>query len=119
MKKQECNEIQAHTKKVEEIKQNLMAEEKLQTVCRFFKVLGEPSRMKIVCALQKGELCVYHIVEAVGGTQSAVSHQLRILKDSGVIRAKRVGQNILYSIADGHVLEMVEAGISHVDCKGE
>ena len=117
MKEKECHKIEEHTERVAAAKRNVPNGDKLQKTCDLFRVLGEPSRMKIVCALKAGELCVYHIVAACGGNQSAVSHQLRILKDNGVVRARREGQNILYSIADHHVYEILSVGEEHADCE--
>ena len=102
-----------HAKKV--MPENDMLEE----TCNIFKMLAEPSRLKIVLALLEGEMCVYHIVNAVGGKQSAVSHQLRILKDGRVIKARRDGQNVVYSIADEHIAQMVAIGIEHARCAAE
>ena len=91
--------------------------EALQTLCDIFRMLGEPSRMKILMALLDGEACVYHIVKSCGGQQSAVSHQLRVLKDNKLVKARREGQNVLYSLADGHVEELIKIGSTHVNCK--
>ena len=91
----------------------------LEETSNIFKMLAEPSRLKIVLALLEGEMCVYHIVNAVGGKQSAVSHQLRILKDGRVIKARRDGQNVVYSIADEHIAQMVAIGIEHARCAAE
>ena len=90
----------------------------IERACEVFRMLSEPSRFKIVYALRGGELCVYHILQAVGGTQSAISHQLRVLKDNRVLRARRDGQNIYYSLADEHIKQIVEMGLSHGECGG-
>ena len=114
------NEYQeAHKKRVEDTKASVLKGQILEKMCLLLKVLGEPSRMKIALALLNGELCVYHIVDAVAGNQSAVSHQLRILKDSGAISCRREGQNILYSIADSHVREIIEVAKAHAYCESE
>ena len=89
-----------------------------ERICDVFRMLSEPSRLKIVLTLLSGELCVYHILQAVGGTQSALSHQLRILKDNRVLRARREGQNVYYSLADEHVRQMVAIGLQHSGCGG-
>ena len=99
-------------------KKNMPSEEQIERMCAAFKVLGEPSRMKILLALMGGELCVYHIAEAVGGNQSNVSHQLRILKDARIVRARRAGKNILYSVADEHVTAIVLMSRAHISCEG-
>ena len=93
-------------------------EMEIARACDVFRMLSEPSRLKIVFALLGGELCVYHILLAVGGTQSALSHQLRILKDNRVLRARRDGQNVYYSLADEHVKQIVEMGLQHGECGG-
>ncbi len=81
-----------------------------------FKAISEPSRLKILLALSAGELCVEHIAKAVGGNQSAVSHQLKTLKDNRIIKSRRVGKNILYSVEDGHIMTMIEVAKEHLHC---
>ena len=81
-----------------------------------FKAISEPSRLKILLALSAGELCVDHITEAVGGNQSATSHQLRTLKDNRIVKCRREGKKVLYSISDGHILTMIEMAKEHVHC---
>ena len=96
---------------------NMPGEEAIAQMCGAFKAIGEPSRMKILLALMGGELCVYHIAEAVGGNQSNVSHQLRILKDARIVRSRRSGKNILYSVADEHVTAIVLMSRAHAECR--
>ena len=105
--------------RAEHAKKVMPESDMLEETCNIFKMLAEPSRLKIVLALLEGEMCVYHIVNAVGGKQSAVSHQLRILKDGRVIKARRDGQNVVYSIADEHIAQMVAIGIEHARCAAE
>ncbi len=97
-------------------KENMPSEEEIASMGATFKAISEPSRLKILLALRAGETCVYHIVEAVGGTQSAISHQLRILRDNRIVRARREGQNILYSLADNHVEELLKIACEHLNC---
>ena len=92
------------------------AEEKIIEMGARFKVISEPSRLKILLVLSGGELCVEHITEAVGGNQSAVSHQLKILKDNKIIKGRRDGKNVLYSVSDWHVLTMIGVAKEHLDC---
>ncbi len=96
---------------------NMPAEEEIERVASSFKSISEPCRLKILFALRQGELCVLHIVEAVGGTQSAVSHQLRLLKAHGIVKSRREGQNILYSLADEHIVAVLELACAHLKCK--
>ena len=94
-------------------------QQEVEEVCLVFRMLAEPMRMKIVLALLEGEMCVYHLTEACGGTQSGTSHQLRILRDNRVVKAKRLGQSVEYSIADEHIRNIVEMGLAHLHCKTE
>lgn len=89
--------------------EEVMASTDVQKMCDFFKILSEPIRMKIVLALMKGSVCVYHLTEVCGGTQSAISHQLRILRNNGIVQAKRMGKWVEYSLADGRVWDIVNS----------
>lgn len=112
----ECNHEEEHGYAAKRAAQNMPTQEKIEKLSSEFKAISEPSRLKILLALREGEMCVYHIVEAVGGNQSAVSHQLRILRDNRIIKARRDGQNIVYSLADAHVLAVLELALAHVGC---
>lgn len=113
---EECVEKEHHLTAMQ-AKETMPSEEKIARMGEIFKALSEPSRLKILLALRSGEMCVYHIVEAVGGTQSAVSHQLRILRNGRIIKARRDGQNIVYSLADSHVVELLTMACEHADCE--
>lgn len=112
-----CSHEEEHEAAAVRAKENMLSDEQIEEVSRAFKTLSEPSRLKILLALRQGEMCVYHIVEAVGGTQSAVSHQLRIMREGRMIKARRDGQNIVYSIADAHVLAVLELACAHLNCE--
>lgn len=115
----ECNHEEAHELSAKRAKENMPTNESIEKLSAQFKAISEPSRLKILLALREGEMCVYHIVEAVGGNQSAVSHQLRILRDNRIIKARRDGQNIVYSLADAHILAVLELALAHIGCKEE
>lgn len=83
----------------------------------FFKILGDSTRMRILLALDKGELCVYHISEELNMTMSAVSHQLRILRDAKLVASRRDGRSIYYSLCDDHIKTIVETALEHVSEK--
>ena len=117
MKEQDCMFEKEHEERVLEAMASMPSEEVVLEMADIFRMLGEPSRLRIVLALTKGESCVYHLVEACGGTQSGVSHQLRVLKDNKIVKSRRAGQSVFYSIADEHILKMLAIGIEHVDCK--
>ena len=105
-----------HEKRVAAAKRAMPADGQIAEMGARFKVISEPSRLKILLALAAGELCVDHITEAVDGNQSAVSHQLKTLKDNKIIKSRREGKNILYSVSDRHILTMIEMAKEHLDC---
>ena len=89
-------------------------EELLYDLADLFKVFSDTTRIKILFTLMAGELCVADIADATGTSQSAVSHQLRTLKQSHLVKFERDGRNILYSLADDHVYTMLSVGLSHI-----
>lgn len=89
-------------------------EELLYDLADLFKVFGDTTRIKILYALMVEDLCVADIAETIGATQSAVSHQLRTLKQSRLVRAKRDGKNVIYSLSDDHVATMLAQGMNHI-----
>ncbi len=112
-----CDREKEHLESVRRAKEGVLSAGDIEEVCKIFRLLAEPSRMKIVIALLSGEMCVYHLTEVSGGTVSAVSHQLRILRDNGIVKSKRFGKNIEYSIADAHVEKIISMGVAHVHCQ--
>ncbi len=112
----QAQELSEHTMLVGRARKNMPTESAIAQMCGAFKLIGEPSRMKILLALMEGEMCVYHIAEAVDGNQSNVSHQLRLLKDAQLIRSRREGKNIVYSIADEHIASIILMSKAHVHC---
>ena len=89
-------------------------EELLYDLADFFKTFGDTTRVKILYALMEQDLCVADLAEAIGTTQSAVSHQLRTLKQSRLVRAKREGKNVVYSLSDDHVHSILDQGMTHI-----
>ena len=112
-----CDNEEEHGALVGRVKAAMPSDEKISEMGARFKVISEPSRLKILLALAHGELCVEHITEAVSGNQSAVSHQVRILRANGIVKARRDGQNIVYSLADEHVTALLELACTHLNCK--
>ena len=106
---------QTHEECVKKAKENVWNLELIEAVSNILKILGEPSRLKIVLALNEGEMCVNHIVEAVDSSQSAVSHQLRILKDNKIIKSRREGQSVVYSLDDEHIMQIVMIAKEHLE----
>ena len=93
---------------------NIPDKDTLEQIAELFKGFADPTRVRILSLLQQEERCVTDIAEAVELSQSAVSHQLRILKQMHLIKFRREGKNILYSLADDHVKTILEMGLEHV-----
>ena len=89
-------------------------EELLYDLADLFKVFADTTRIKILYALMTKDRCVADLAEEIGATQSAVSHQLRTLKQSRLVRAKRDGKNVIYSLSDDHVHTMLAQGMTHI-----
>lgn len=83
----------------------------------FFKVVGDETRMKILCSIAADELCVNDIAQSVEMTKSAVSHQLKLLREEGLVKCRRDGKNIFYSLDDQHVVDLLEIAFVHLEHK--
>ncbi|MCH5283969.1 MAG: helix-turn-helix transcriptional regulator [Akkermansiaceae bacterium] len=92
---------------------DMLPEEDIYDLADFFKVFGDSSRLKVLWALRRGELCVSHLAEQLSMSAPAVSHQLKILRQSHLVRARRDGKNIYYTLADDHVHKILELGLEH------
>ncbi len=89
-------------------------DEILYDLAELYKIFGDTTRVKILYILFTGEMCVQHISELLGVSQSAVSHQLRILKGARLVRYRRDGKTVYYCLADDHVREIIECGMEHI-----
>lgn len=95
------------------------SEDMMCDLADLFKVFGDTTRMRIMCVLLEGEMCVCEISDRLGMTSSAISHQLRVLKDSNLVANRREGKTIYYFLADDHVRTIVSMGLEHLMEKGE
>ncbi|MBP5653767.1 MAG: winged helix-turn-helix transcriptional regulator [Lachnospiraceae bacterium] len=93
----------------------LPIEDEMYDLAELFKCFGDSTRVRILCVLLQGEFCVGDIAEALNMTQSAVSHQLKLLKQAKLIAGKRDGKQILYSLADDHVRSIINIGLEHIE----
>lgn len=93
---------------------NVPEKETLEQIAELFKGFCDPTRVHILSLLERQELCVTDIADAVALSQSAISHQLRLLKQMHLIKFRREGKNILYSLADDHVKTILQMGLEHV-----
>lgn len=99
---------------VKEVKSLLPNDETLSELAELFKFFGDYTRVKILYGLFSHDMCVNDISEVVGASQSAVSHQLRLLRGAGLISGRREGKLVIYSLADDHVRSIIEQGMEHV-----
>ncbi len=104
----------AHREIVERVTASLPPESTLYELADLFKVFGDSTRIRILFALAETELCVCDLAQLLGLTQTAVSHQLRLLKSSKLVRFRRDGKILFYSLADDHVRGMIGMGMEHV-----
>lgn len=109
----ECEHF--HKELLSEVNKEMPDAEKLTELGEFFKVFGEPSRLKILYLLFDRELCVCDIAEAMGATVSAVSHQLKILKNARLVKFRKEGKNCFYSLADKHISGILAQGMEHIN----
>ena len=113
MKGEKMDKI-VNNKIVEQVKKAMPEEESLYDVAELFKVFGDSTRIRIICALFDHEMCVYDLAACLDMTQSAISHQLRILKANKLVKNRRDGKMMYYSLDDEHVKLIFEAGYSHI-----
>ena len=103
-----------HEDLVKKVKEQLQSEEIITELAVFYKIFSDTTRVKILYALDKSDLCVCDISALLNMSISAVSHQLKILRDSYLVKTKREGKVIYYSLADEHVQKMIECGLEHI-----
>ena len=96
------------------VRQELPDDEVLYDLAELFRVFGDTTRIKILYALMGQELCVADIADIIGASQSAVSHQLRTLKQARLVKFQRDGKNVIYALSDDHVYTMLAQGMSHI-----
>ena len=102
---------------VQAVRDKLVSSAYIVELSAFFKVMGDETRVKIIYALAEQEMCVNDLAMVLGMTQSAVSHQLKLLKMENQVKSRREGKNIYYSLDDQHVVEILEAALCHVQHK--
>ena len=110
-----CEEECVHLDAVEKVRAQLPPDEQLYDLAELFKIFGDSTRVKILYALFEAELCVCDIAKLMEVTQSAVSHQLRVLKSSRLVKFRRDGKTVYYSLADGHVRKIIAQGMEHIN----
>ena len=111
---EKCEFLHVHEDSVREMRENMPAEESLYDLADFFKLFGDSTRIRILYALLERELCVCDLAGLLSLTQTAVSHQLRLLKTGKLVKARRDGKTVFYSLDDLHVHDILSKGMEHL-----
>ncbi len=121
MKRQEeyeiehCDSVEVHADLLKLVREKMPREEELYDLAELFKVFGDSTRIRILFVLFEAEVCVCDLAEHLQMTQSAVSHQLKILKQNKLVKSRREGKSIFYSLADAHVRTIIDQGLEHIE----
>ncbi|MDL2302678.1 metalloregulator ArsR/SmtB family transcription factor [Lachnospiraceae bacterium OttesenSCG-928-D06] len=99
----------------DKIKEKLPPQEEMLDLADFFKVFGDSTRLRILFLLLCNEMCVFDIAAMLSMTHSAISHQLRVLKQMGLVKKRREGKTIFYSLADSHIITILSQGLDHIE----
>ena len=109
-----CDHIHVHADIVKNVQEHMPREVELRDLADFFKVFGDTTRIRILCTLFQTEMCVCDLAQTLDMTQSAISHQLRILKQMKLVANRREGKTVFYSLADGHIKTIMDQGMEHI-----
>ena len=106
--------LHVHDQVVEKVKETLPPDEVLGPLSELFKIFGDATRIRILMVLFQSEVCVFDLAKLLNMTQSAISHQLKVLKDNNLVGNRREGKTIYYYLADEHVRSMIGQGFEHL-----
>lgn len=109
-----CDVTLVHEDAVESVRAEMLPDADIAAISEVFKVIGDPTRVRIVWALDRYELCVCDLAAALDMTKSAISHQLSTLKQYRLVKSRRDGKNVYYSLDDQHVTDMIEVAMAHI-----
>ena len=110
-----CESHEVHKDLLKIVNEKLPSETELYDLAELFKVFGDSTRIRILFVLSSSEVCVCDLARVLNMTQSAISHQLRILKQNKLVKSRREGKSIFYSLADGHVSTIIAQGRDHIE----
>ena len=110
-----CETVEVHAELLKIVREKLPAEESLLDLAELFKVFGDSTRIRILFVLFEAEVCVCDLAAELNMTQSAISHQLNILKRNKLVKSRREGKSVFYSLADDHVRTIVSQGMEHIE----
>ena len=109
-----CDTTEVHEDLLKIVSETMPPETELYDLAELFKIFGDSTRIKILYVLFESEMCVCDIAQLLNMTQSAISHQLRILKQSQLVKSRRDGKSVFYSLADDHVYRIINQGFEHI-----
>lgn len=110
-----CDITEVHQELLKIVEETLPDEVELYNLAELFKVFGDSTRIRILFVLFEAEVCVCDLAQALNMTQSAISHQLKILKQNKLVKSRRDGKSVFYSLADGHVRTIIAQGREHIE----
>lgn len=110
-----CSEQCIHKDVIEMVNEIMPDEDIVFDLAELFKVFGDSTRLKILCVLLESEMCVCDIAELLNMSFSAISHQLRVLKQSKLVKFRREGKTVIYSLSDDHVRSIIDQGLEHIE----
>ena len=110
-----CEHTEIHAELVEAARAHMPAEDELYDLAELFKVFGDSTRIRILFALFENEICVCDLAELLNMTQSAISHQLRILKNARLVKSRREGKQVFYFLADDDIRTIINQGLDHIE----
>ncbi|PSM51483.1 transcriptional regulator, ArsR family [Campylobacter blaseri] len=110
-----CDVTMVHKDIIENVSSKMIDEDSLSALSDFFKTLGDPTRMRILWALSEAEMCVCDIAYLLNMSQSAISHQLRVLKQNRFVKNKKVGKVVYYSLLDRHIKDISKQAFAHIN----
>lgn len=113
--KDDVEYIHVHQDVIDSIQDKMPEEETLYDLAELFKIFGDSTRIRILYVLFESEMCVYDIAQLLSMTQSAISHQLRLLKQARLVKFRREGRTVIYSLSDDHVRTIINQGMAHVE----
>jgi len=114
IKAEVCDVSETHADIVKRVNSELPEDETLYDLAELFRIFGDTTRIKILYVLFESDMCVCDIAALLNMTQSAISHQLRVLKASKLVKNRREGKSVIYSLADSHVRQIIDQGIEHI-----
>lgn len=109
-----CEIQSVDCEKVRRIKELMLPQEDYQVLAEIYKAMGDESRLKLLYALSRGELCVCEMTELLDISQSAISHQLRLLRSLRLVKYRKAGKQVFYSLDDDHIMNILSQGILHI-----